>query len=118
MSYKVIRRKGIIVACGPNTEQYQPVVEEGDVFSIEETIPPIPEVVSCSAWQIRKALNALGLRDVVESAVAASDNPIVKDSWEFASEFFNNDPFVLQIGQVIEKTNEEVTDIIKYARTL
>lgn len=118
MSYIVIRRNGVIVACGPNTEQYKPVVEEGDVLSIEETMPPIPEVVSCSAWQIRKALNALGLRDAVESIVAASDNPVVKDGWEFASEFFNNDPFVLQMGQVIGKTNEEVTDIIKYARTL
>lgn len=118
MNYKVVRRNGVVVACGPNTEQYQPVVEEDDVFSIEEAMPPIPEVVSCSAWQIRKALNALGLRDAVEAIVAASDNPVVRDGWEFASQFFNNDPFVIQMGQAIGKTNEEVTGIIKYANTL
>ena len=118
MSYKVVRREGLVVACGPNVNEYQPVVEDGDVFSVEDVMPEMPKVVSCSAWQIRKALNTLGLRDAVEGIVEASDNQVVQDGWKYASQFFNNDPFVIQMGQAIGKTNEEVTGIIEYAATL
>jgi len=118
MSYKVVRRGGVVVACGPNLREYQPIVEEGDILTIEESLPIIPRVVSCSAWQIRKALNALNLRATVEGIVEASDNQELKDGWKYASVFFNNDPFVIQMGLSIGKTNEEVTNIIEYANTL
>jgi len=91
----------------------------GDRPVIESDIVPNPsKVVSCSAWQIRKALNALNLRAIVEDNVEASDNQELKDGWKHASIFFNNDPFVIQMGLSIGKTNEEVTNIIEYANTL
>lgn len=118
MSYKVVRRSGVVVACGPNEDFFQPVVEDGDMFTVEDTMPLIVRPASCSPWQIRKALNALGLRQQVEAAVAASEVMEVKDGWEFATIFRSDDPFVIGMGAAIGKTNAEVAEIIQYASTL
>lgn len=74
--------------------------------------------VSCTAWQIRKALNATGLRDAVEAAVAQSTNRDLKDGWERASEFRSNDPFVLSMGAALGKSEQEIGELIAFAATL
>jgi len=85
-----------------------------DDAEIQEAIIP----ATCTPWQIRKALNALGLRQQVEDAVAESEVQEVKDGWEFATSFRSDDPFVLGIAQAIGKDEAEVADIIRHARTL
>lgn len=75
-------------------------------------------VYSCSPWQIRKALNALCLRQQIEDAVAASEVAEIRDGWEFASVFRSDDPFVIGMGSAIGKTDTEVAEIIQYASTL
>ena len=80
--------------------------------------PALAPVYSCSPWQIRKALNAQGLRQAVEDAVAASDDQTLKDGWEFATEFRSDDPFVLAMGASVGKTEEETAQLIQYAATL
>lgn len=74
--------------------------------------------VSCTAWQIRKALNAAGLRDAVEAAVAQSTDRDLKDGWERAGEFRSNDPFVLSMGRAVGKPEQEIHDLIALAATL
>lgn len=86
-------------------------------------VPPDPEpvspvVYSCSPWQIRKALNAQGLRSAAEAAVAASTDQALKDGWEFATEFRSDDPFVISMGTTLGKTAEETALFIQYAATL
>lgn len=76
------------------------------------------EVFVCTAWQIRKLLNSLGLRDAVEVAVAASTNRDLKDGWEFATAIRSDEPYVIAIGQAIGKTEAEVAALIKQAGTL
>lgn len=87
------------------------------VFSAHDgtTTPP---VYICSPWQIRKALNEIGLRQQVEGAVAASEDQALKDGWEFATEFRSNDPFVRQMGESLGKSAEEVAALIQNASTL
>lgn len=75
-------------------------------------------ISSCTAWQIRKALNQLGLRQAVESAVAASTDQEIKDGWEFATQFLSDHPFVIAIGQALGKTPEEIKQIITMASAL
>ena len=71
--------------------------------------PPPPQVPqSITPWQIRKALNQLGLRAVVEAAVAASTDQAVKDGWEFATEFVRTSPFVVSMGAEFGKTDAEL----------
>lgn len=80
--------------------------------------PPTPEVFVCTPWQIRKAINAMGLRQAVEDAVAASTDQALKDGWEFASAFRSDDPFVLQMGAALGKSAAETAELIQQAAAL
>lgn len=80
--------------------------------------PPTPEVFVCTPWQIRKALNAMNLRQDVEAAVLASPDQSLKDGWEFATAFRSDDPFVVQMGAALGKTEAETLELIKMAATL
>ena len=80
--------------------------------------PVIKAIYSCSPWQIRKALNEINKRQLVEEAVAASGDIMIKDGWEFATEFVSNDQFVIAMGQIIGMDEDQVADFINHASTL
>lgn len=66
---------------------------------------PVPE--SVSPRQIRKALNAAGLRATVEAAVAAAPQD-VRDDWEFALEVRRDWPALNSMAAQIGLTSEQV----------
>lgn len=80
---------------------------------------PVVEAVQlkCTSWQMRKALNATGLRAAIEGAVAAAGQT-TKDGWEYATEFNRFDPLVLQFGAALGKTDAELDALFELARTL
>ena len=78
--------------------------------------PPAPPII-VSPWQIRKALNATGLRESVESAVAASDTT-TKDAWQYATSFVRTDPLLDGMAKVMGKTDAEIDALFELARTL
>lgn len=80
--------------------------------------PHSPRSATCSPWQMRKALNQLGLRDAVEAAVSTSTDQTLRDGWEFATEFRSDDPFVIAMGAALGKTEAEVRAIIELGATL
>ena len=90
-----------------------PTAHQPPVLPPAEAFPAV-----CSPWQMRKALNQLGLRDAVEAAVAASTDQTLRDGWEFATEFRSDDLFVLTMGVVLGKTEAEVRAIIELGATL
>ena len=103
--------------------EYECLLPAGSVPITDEEAealrPPVPPpVYTCSPWQIRKALNAQGLRQSVEDAVAASDDQTLKDGWEFATEFHSDYPFVISMGASLGMTEEQTADLIQYASTL
>ena len=81
---------------------------------------PVVETVQlkCTAWQFRMALNALGLRNAVETAIANSGDQNIKDGWEFTSEFHRYAPLVIQFGLALGKTDEEMDALFELAKTL
>lgn len=89
--------------------------EEGNTAEAADPIPT--PVISVSPWQMRKALNQLGLRAAVEAAVAAADQD-TKDGWEFATQFVRTDPTVVAIGVALSKTETEIDAIFELATTL
>lgn len=75
-----------------------------------------PPVV-VTPWQIRKALNASGLRAAVEAAVAASDQQ-TKDAWEFAQEFRRDNPLIAAVAGAMGKTDGEIDALFALAVSL
>lgn len=73
--------------------------------------------VDVSPWQIRKALNRLGLRDAVESAVDSADLT-TQDAWAYATEFVRSDPLVTALGHALGKTDEELDGLFALAASL
>lgn len=81
-------------------------------------VPPTPEVFRCTPWQIRKVLNVLGLRQSIEMAIEASNDPTLRDGWQFATEFRSDDIFVIAMGAALGKTAAETAELIKQASAL
>lgn len=42
MNYKVVRNNGHVVAFGPNDDNYEPALKQGETLTIEEMQPTIP----------------------------------------------------------------------------
>lgn len=85
-----------------------------------EAPPPVeipPPVISVTPWQIRKALNATGLRDAIEEAVAAGGQT-VRDAWSYAQEFRRDNPLVSSVAYALGKTDAEIDAIFDLAKTL
>ena len=102
------------------------VIGGGEVVIVEvqntpEPADPIPEPaippIIVTPWQIRKALNATGLRESVESAVAAADTT-TKDAWQYATSFVRTDPLLGGMAKVMGKTDAEIDALFELARTL
>jgi hypothetical protein len=83
-----------------------------------ETVSETPPKLTCTAWQIRSALNKLGWRQLVENAVANSADQDLKDAWQFSQSFTQDHPKVLQISQSIGKTEADLQTLFELAITL
>lgn len=80
--------------------------------------PVLPEPIpSITPWQIRKALSAVGLRDQVEAAVAASSLE-VKDGWQVATVFERHAPLIVEMAAALKLSSKEVDDLFKLGATL
>jgi hypothetical protein len=77
----------------------------------------VTDVLTCDAWQIRRALNQLGWRDAVEYAVENSENRDIQDGWFHATRFARYDPFVLMMVAVLGKTEAEADALFALAKS-
>lgn len=72
---------------------------------------------SISPRQIRHALNAVGLRQTVEAAIAAGSQDL-KDWWEFAAQFERQHPIVVSMGAQLGQTPEQLDALFELGSTL
>lgn len=90
--------------------------EEGNPILIDPPTAPSP-ILSCTPWQIRKKLNKEGLRSAVESYVASEvATQDEKDAWEFATEFREDDPLLVNAASMLGIT--DLHSFIADAQTL
>lgn len=83
----------------------------------EITRPVVPDVITVTPLQLRKALNQSGLRASVDAALAAS--PIeVRDEWETAQEFHVDHASVIAMTAAIGKTDADRIALFELAATL
>lgn len=77
--------------------------------------PPAPTVPhSVSPWQMRRALNQLGLRATVEAAVAVADQD-TKDGWEFATEFRRDNALLGAMATNLNMSEQDLDDLFTLA---
>ena len=87
--------------------------------SIWIDVPDNPsQSISVTSWQLRKALNALGLRSSIESSVATNANQDLIDGWEYSDTFHSDNPYISAIGSALGKTPADIYGIFLLARTL
>lgn len=89
------------------------IVYDGD--DIPQTSQPVPDAVS--PRQIRLALNQLGLRAMVEQAVASGSQDL-RDWWEYALDIERNNALVVSLAQQLGITEPQLDDLFRLAATL
>ena len=77
--------------------------------------PPVP-VLNVSPWQMRRALNEMGLRAAVESAVAGADQT-TKDAWEFATSFRRDNAMIAAVAAALGKTSADLDALFALAQS-
>jgi hypothetical protein len=71
-----------------------------------------------SPRQLRLALNRLGLRTLIENAVANSNNQDLKDYWEYSVYVDRFHPLVDQLASQLGLTSKQVDDLFELAESL
>lgn len=95
---------------GTDLEEYEVLLSDW----VESYIPPAPEPVQVPQVipmrQVKLALLAAGLLDIVDAAVAASDRAI-QIEWEYASEVRRDWPTITSIATAVGLTDEQVDNL-------
>ena len=115
--------EGVVIKCHSYADVQMQMFRDdvfefgGDVAEYEELIalvessikPATPEplpILSCTPWQIRKKLNKEGMRDAVELYVKSpSATQDEKDAWEFATEFREDNPLLVNAALLLGITD-------------
>ena len=122
----VLRDDGVFISTldtsdNPDDVAYRDWVSAGNTPGAAVPHPGLTQepspVLVVTPWQIRKALNQLGLRDAVESYVASASQD-AKDAWEFATQFERNHPFIVACGAALGKSDAEIDALFQLAVTL
>ena len=79
------------------------------------TTTPVPRIVS--PRQIRLAMNVLGLRTTIETWVK-SQSQSVQDSWDYTTEFIENNPLIIACMTAIGKTQADLTALFDFASSI
>ena len=73
MAYKIVcNTAGDVVAFGPNDNNYEPVVKEGEELTIEDTIPS-PSQKDLDAVEAAVAVEASAVEKLVELGLTADE---------------------------------------------
>jgi HD-GYP domain-containing protein (c-di-GMP phosphodiesterase class II) len=75
------------------------------ISAIDADAPEVPD--SVTPYQARQAINAAGLREAVEAAVAGASYE-VKDAWEYALAIERASPFVAAMGSALGLTEQQI----------
>lgn len=101
---------------GPAPDGTEVFYAEAAARAVYPALPPLsrfsgqddqPVPASCTPLQMRRALNAAGLRSSVEAAVADSPQD-VKDAWDFASIILRDDPIIAGMAAALGKSSADV----------
>lgn len=99
-----------------NFVSYHAWVVAGNAPTITASVVlQVPQSISSS--QLRRILNATGLRAQAEAAVAAASQD-VKDEWQFTSDFFRYNPVLLTFAAQLGMSDAQVDQLFIAASAL
>jgi len=81
----------------------------------EAKLPPYKPV---TALQARRALRAAGLYDAVVAAVNAATDADLKDSWEYATEWLRDAPWISSMAAQLNLSSDQVDALFVQASAL
>lgn len=117
-----IRNDGVVVIQDDTKPEYQAYVAflqmGGTPQQIADQVdPPAKPHVSCTPWQLRKALNARGLREQVDALVTSLDQD-ARDGFEYATSWESDNPLLLAAIPALGWSVDDLHDLITFASSL
>lgn len=89
----------------PDATAEQRAAAQGIVEAFDFETPAVPQ--SVTPYQARLALNAAGLREAAEGAIAAAPQD-VRDAWEYALVIERSSPFIGEIGNALALSEQQI----------
>lgn len=99
----------------PASPQENWILSQTGVLTENPQVSKVFEIV-VTPWQIRQALNELGLRAQVENLVKTTTNQDIKDGWEFATEWREFNPIIAEIASQLHLTQSQIHAIFVLAK--
>lgn len=118
-----LRNEGVVIEQNDNLQPYRDYVAwlhagNGPTPIADQEFPPVRQHITISPWQLRKALNAQGLRQTVEDFVTNSGDKDLQDAYEFATEWQSDNPLLLSKLGNIGMTEDAMYALFELAATL
>lgn len=118
----VIRNDGVVVEPDDSKPAYQLYHQFLQTGGTPMQIPDQVDAerkphATCTPWQLRKALNARGLREQVDSLVATLDQD-ARDGFEYATMWESDNPLLLAAIPELGMSESDLHDLITAASTL
>lgn len=101
----------------PDYLAYIEWVEQGNEPEVIQYVAPAPVPQEVTPRQIRLALNAMGLRDAIEAAVAAGSRDL-QDTWEFSTVIERANPLIAGMAAALGMSEAQVDALFVLAATL
>ena len=108
--------QGGIGLVSPTTASAENVEAELPILWANPYTPPTPPPTPVTPLQIRRALNAAGMRGMVEAALATAPQD-AKDAWDYAIEIHRDDPTLNAMATDLGITPAQVDDLFTLAAT-
>lgn len=90
-----------------------------EVAQINASVASVPEEVLL--YQFRAAVTLAGLKDAVDSAIAALPEPaktVANEKWEYGNTVRRNHPMIVSLGAAIGQTPAQIDAIFRTAATI
>lgn len=109
---------GAFIPADKDNSDYQEYLEWKSEGNIPEPATVISKVYQpLTKWQVRKVLNAAGLREQVEAAIAGGSQDF-KDAWECAGHYERDNALLNGMAQSLGMTSSQLDDLFILGATL